>query len=75
MWAEGSVGLTSRRFALEDIAHGRQPATYGEVTVVWNGEIFNWSDLANQYGLDRRHGDTTLLPRLLARNGLEALAN
>jgi len=73
MWAEGSVGLTSRRFALEDIAHGRQPATYGEVTVVWNGEIFNWSDLANQYGLDGVTGDTTLLPRLLARNGLEAL--
>lgn len=73
MWAEGSVGLTARRFALEDIAHGRQPATYGEVTVVWNGEIFNWHDLANQYGLDGVTGDTTLLPRLLARAGLGAL--
>jgi asparagine synthase (glutamine-hydrolysing) len=74
LWSEPGIGLLSRRFSLEDIDGGSQPARYSGVTVVWNGEIFNWRELAIQYGLDGVTGDTALLPRLISRGGPEALS-
>ena len=47
---DGPAGLMSYRFALEDIEHGRQPARFGAWTVAWNGEIFNWREVAAAFG-------------------------
>ncbi|MCB9475828.1 MAG: hypothetical protein H6684_15840 [Deltaproteobacteria bacterium] len=71
---DGPAGLMSYRFALEDIEHGRQPARFGAWTVAWNGEIFNWREVAAAFDLSDVTGDTTLLPRLLAAKDIDAFA-
>ncbi len=65
----GRAGLMAHRFALEDIAGGRQPSSYRHITIVWNGEIFNWRELAQKYDLPGQKGDTALLPRLFEKIG------
>ena len=64
-----SLNLLSYRFNLEDHEGGVQPAKHEGVTVVWNGEIFNWQELAERYGFENVTGDTVLLPRLFAALG------
>lgn len=73
VWTNGGIGLLTHRFSLEDIPGGNQPATYEHITVAWNGEIFNWRELAERFDLSDVTGDTTLLPRLFAKLGDEAL--
>lgn len=72
-WSDGSVGLTSYRFSLEDLPGGTQPAHGDDVTVVFNGEVFNWRELARKYDLPDVTGDTQLLPRLIAKAGPEVV--
>ncbi|MDP8221938.1 MAG: asparagine synthase (glutamine-hydrolyzing) [Candidatus Lernaella stagnicola] len=72
--AAGPVCLLSQRFSLEDHDGGAQPASYRGITVVWNGEIFNWRELAFRHGLEEVSGDTVLLPRLLSHCGPEIIA-
>src|SRR5215470_15434047 len=50
------AGLAQRRLAIIDIAGGRQPLFNedGSVAVVYNGEIYNFTDLARELQ-DRGH--------------------
>src|SRR5260221_12118155 len=43
---DGRVGLGSRRLAIIDLSHdGDQPMTKGDLTIVFNGEIYNHREL------------------------------
>jgi len=56
-YTEGPVGFGFRRLAIIDLAGGHQPITAsdGEVTVVVNGEIFNYPELRRELeGLGHR---------------------
>lgn len=48
LWSEPGIGLGHRRLAIIDLSEdGRQPMTdeAGEITVTFNGEIYNYRDL------------------------------
>ena len=74
---ERGVALGNRRLSVIDLAHGHQPfvSDDGLVTVVQNGEIFNYLELAGELRaqgvrLDTR-SDTEVLLRLYEREGLD----
>lgn len=79
IWRRGPVGLAHRRLAILDLsAAGRQPmATLdGRWHIVFNGEIFNYRELARQYLPGYKFvstSDTEVLLHLLARYGDKAL--
>jgi asparagine synthase (glutamine-hydrolysing) len=74
-WLEGHVGLGHRRLAIRDLSDaGRQPmwSASGRVVATYNGEIYNYEELARE--LERERGivlrsrcDAELIP-----NGYEA---
>jgi asparagine synthase (glutamine-hydrolysing) len=84
----GNVGLGHRRLSILDLsADGHQPMTFGHVTVVYNGEIYNFREIREELialGYSFRSASDTevllkayhcwgkaMLPRL---NGMFALA-
>src|SRR5690349_18785300 len=48
LFVDGPVGLGHRRLSIIDVEGGRQPLANedGTVTVVYNGEIYNFGDLS-----------------------------
>jgi asparagine synthase (glutamine-hydrolysing) len=87
---DGRVGLAHRRLAIIDLSPaGHQPMTdaSGDLTIIFNGEIYNFGELREQLqqmGADfRSHSDTEVLLQayrhwgpdcLLRLNGMFALA-
>lgn len=72
------VALVHTRLAIIDVAHrADQPFRDGPVTLVFNGEIYNYLELRDE--LERKGetfrttSDTEVLARLLARDGAAAL--
>ncbi|MFH1354149.1 MAG: asparagine synthase (glutamine-hydrolyzing) [bacterium] len=76
---DGALGLAHRRLAIIDLtAAGRQPMTTpdGRYTIVFNGEIYNYGELAKKYCADvnlRSTSDTEILLHVLAKKGRKAL--
>src|ERR1700694_4759242 len=74
-YVEGSVGLAARRLAIIDLRTGDQPISNedGRVTVVQNGEIYNYRELRLE--LERAghrfstSGDTEVLVHLYEEHG------
>ncbi|MDD8026478.1 MAG: asparagine synthase (glutamine-hydrolyzing) [Acidobacteriota bacterium] len=64
---EGAAGLAHKRLAVIDLAGGAQPMTVGPVTVVHNGEIFNYRELRRELEgrgiIFRTNSDTEVLAR------------
>ena len=60
LFIDGVVGLGHRRLSIIDLAGGRQPISNedGKITVVYNGEIYNFGELRQQL-IDRGHKLTT----------------
>lgn len=74
------VALGNRRLSIIDIAGGHQPfaSDDGQVTVVQNGEIFNYVELAAELRAQgvqlHTYSDTEVILRLYEREGIACLA-
>ena len=73
---EAGIGLAHRRLSIIDLSdRGRQPMTdvTGAVTIVYNGEIYNYRELRRQLVRDgyvfRSDCDTEVLLNLYLRDG------
>jgi asparagine synthase (glutamine-hydrolysing) len=74
-FVDGSVGFYHQRLAIIDLASGQQPMTSDGVTVVFNGEIYNYVELRNEL-IRRGHSfrtssDTEVLLRMYLEHGPE----
>ena len=70
---EGAVGFYHKRLAVIDLESGRQPMTRGGVTVVFNGQIYNYRELREElkgagYGFSTQ-SDTEVLLQMYRRWG------
>src|SRR4051794_34565375 len=79
MFIDGPVGLGHRRLSIIDLAGGHQPISNedGSVTVVFNGEIYNFGDLRREL-LARGHtlatrSDTEVIVHLYEEVGAECV--
>ncbi len=77
---EVGLGLAHRRLAIIDLSHDAdQPMTdrSSGLTLIFNGEIYNYRELRAELIRDghvfRTHSDTEVLLRLLVRDGKDAL--
>ncbi|MEL6364785.1 MAG: asparagine synthase (glutamine-hydrolyzing) [Pseudomonadota bacterium] len=79
-WYAPGVALGHRRLAIVDIAGGAQPfhAASGDLVLTFNGEIYNYKDLARGLASDghvmRTACDTEALAEILARDGPDGVA-
>jgi asparagine synthase (glutamine-hydrolysing) len=44
LFMDGNIGLGHRRLSIVDVEHGEQPMRYGDLTIVYNGEIYNHAE-------------------------------
>lgn len=74
---DGPVGLALRRLAIIDPEHGHQPMSSDGVTIVLNGEIYNYvelrEDLKSRGHTFRTTSDTEVLLRLYLDYGTDAI--
>jgi asparagine synthase (glutamine-hydrolysing) len=74
---DGQVALAHTRLAVIGLGDpGAQPATFsdGKLVLTYNGEIYNFRELASAYGLAPPACDTTFVGEALIRSGSEGLA-
>ena len=68
-----SVTLYHRRLSIVDLSdRGHQPMSFGQFTLVFNGEIYNYKDLRNKYLVGENLNsatDTEVLLRIWAKLG------
>jgi asparagine synthase (glutamine-hydrolysing) len=79
-WIGGPASLGAARLSIIDVAGGHQPMSIdgGAITVVQNGEIYNYVELRQELertGRQMRTAcDTEVIAHLYARHGLEAFS-
>lgn len=69
-FSDKGLVLHHHRLAILDIACGKQPMHYNDLTIIFNGEIYNHRELRKKYALDcRTNSDTETLLHLYAKLG------
>lgn len=75
VFLSGPVGLAHQRLSIIDLTSGHQPMSAGNVTAVFNGEIYNYIELREELkraGHEfRTTSDTEVLLRLYLQHGVE----
>lgn len=71
------IGLYHKRLSIIDLAGGQQPMTFGDLTIVYNGEIYNYIELRDdlkQKGYQfRTDSDTEVILRMYQEYGPDAV--
>ncbi len=71
---EGAVQLHHHRLAILDIAGGRQPMHHGNLTIIFNGEIYNHLEVRKKINLQcRTHSDTETILQAYEKLGPSCL--
>ncbi len=68
--------LGHNRLSIIDIEKNKQPFVYDDYSITYNGEIYNFKDLKNDYIKDysfKSNGDTEVLLYFMINNGLNDL--
>ena len=66
------AALIHTRLAVIDIEGGRQPMSFGDYTIVYNGELYNTDDIRRELGSDfafTTHSDTEVVLKAFIRWG------
>ncbi|MDR0867711.1 MAG: asparagine synthase (glutamine-hydrolyzing) [Planctomycetota bacterium] len=74
VWSGDGITLAHRRLAVLDLSPaGAQPMTRGDLTLTYNGEIYNWREIQNALPPQewRGHSDTEILLAAFAAWGVE----
>ena len=75
MFIDGSVGFFHKRLSIIDLSTGKQPMTFDECTIVFNGEIYNYielkQDLTRKGHIFHTTSDTEVILRLYLEQGDE----
>jgi asparagine synthase (glutamine-hydrolysing) len=48
LFTDGSIGFYHKRLSIIDLSTGRQPMTFNDCTIVYNGEIYNYIELRDE---------------------------
>jgi asparagine synthase (glutamine-hydrolysing) len=74
---EGAVGFYHKRLSIIDLTTGHQPMSSDGLTIVFNGEIYNYVELRDELKrrghVFRTTSDTEVILRLYAEHGLDAI--
>src|SRR5579862_9144775 len=72
-FVDGPVGFYHKRLAIIDLVTGAQPMTVGPLTIVFNGEIYNYvelrADLVRRGYTFRTSSDTEVILNMYAAYG------
>jgi len=75
----GSLGLANARLSIIDLAHGHQPMVDGRLSLVANGEIYNFIELRSDLEARGRRfstgSDSETILHAYALDGLQALSS
>lgn len=75
---DGPIGLYHKRLSIIDLISGRQPMTSGTVSIVFNGEIYNYVELRDslkQSGCNFvTTSDTEVILHMYQKYGLECIS-
>jgi asparagine synthase (glutamine-hydrolysing) len=58
IYIDGSLGFFHKRLSIIDLSTGQQPMSYGDCTIVYNGEIYNYIEL-RQGLIEKGHSFST----------------
>ncbi len=72
---EGAVGLYHKRLSIIDLSTGKQPMTQDRISIVFNGEIYNYIELRDELKKTGHqfatNSDTEVIIRMYQEYGLE----
>lgn len=74
VWRKGDVGLGYTRLAIINPGGSRQPAHGAGVHLCFNGEILNYAELRQEFGVTAP-GDTPVLHAALSAKGIDCLSD
>jgi len=69
-----TLQLHHHRLAILDIASGKQPMHYNDLTIIFNGEIYNHQEVRKKHNLDcKTNSDTETILHAYAKLGPDCL--
>ena len=59
LFVDGPVGFYHKRLSIIDLSTGKQPMTFNDCTIVYNGEIYNYIELRDELKTRGHHFEST----------------